>query len=138
VSSEGQLLVGQSYDCHLHIYSAECSHVKSIKLPDNDTLFDAAWTPHGNIIYIYSKWRSGKVVTVSRSGDVIRRTDVLNSSFFSNPGNLSVSIDGGIYLISNNYTSVYQLIEDDLTLSLMFNVSDGWKCWQVNQSVNRQ
>jgi hypothetical protein len=122
VSSESQLLVGQSNDHQLHVYSADCRHVTSIKLHDYDKVCDAVWTRHGNIVY--SEWRSKKVVTMSQSGDVIQQTNV------SNPRNLSVSIDGVIYLISD-CTSVYQSTDDGVTWSHMFTVSDGCECWQV-------
>jgi hypothetical protein len=86
------------------------------------TVWDAVWTRRGNIVY--SEWRKGKVVTMSQSGDVIQQTNV------SQPSYLSVSTDGVIYLISE-YTSVYQSTDDGLTWSRMFNVTDGWQCWQV-------
>ena len=121
VSSEGQLLVGQVDGGQLHVYSADCCHVTSIKLPDN--VYDAVWTRRGNIVY--SEWRSTKVVTMSQSGDVIQQTNV------SMPSYLSVSTDGVIYLISDNYKIVYQSTDDGLTWSRMFNVTDGWECWQV-------
>ena len=122
VSSEGQLLVGQCWDRQLHVYSADCCHVTSIKLPDNDKVCDAVWTRRGNIVY--SEYDRGKVVTMSRSGDVIQQTNV------SQPRYLSVSTDGAIYLVSYD-TSVYQSTDDGLTWSRMFNVTDGWDCEQV-------
>jgi hypothetical protein len=61
---------------------------------------------------------------MSQSGDVIQQTNV------SQPSYLSVSTDGVIYLISE-LTSVYQSTDDGLTWSRMFNVTDGWECWQV-------
>jgi hypothetical protein len=73
---------------------------------------------------VYSEYGSGKVVTMSQSGDVIQQTNV------SQPNKLSVSTDGVIYVISE-YTSVYQSTDDGLTWSHMFNVIDGWECWQV-------
>ena len=72
VSSEGQLLVGQYRDRQLHVYSADCRHVTTIKLPDNDKVYDAVWTRRGNIVY--SMFSGSTVVTMSLSGDVIRRT----------------------------------------------------------------
>jgi hypothetical protein len=122
VSSEGQLLVGQWDDSQLQVYSADCCHVTSIKLPNNDSVFDAVWTRRGNIVY--SEWDKGKVVTMSQSGDVIQQTNISQPSYFS------VSTDGVIYIISL-YKSVYQSTDDGLTWSCMFKVTDGWQCWQV-------
>lgn len=96
VSSEGQLLVGQSDERQLHVYSADYSHVTSINLPDNDEVYEAVWTSVGNIVY--SEWRKGLLVTMSRSGAFIQQANVLNSRF------LSVSSDNFIYLTSG-YTS---------------------------------
>jgi hypothetical protein len=124
VSSEGQLLVGQGGDRQLHVYSADCCHVTSIKLPDNDTVCDAVWTQHSNIVY--SELSRGKVVTMSQSGDVIQQTNI------SEPSHFSVSTDGVIYLISE-WTSVYQSTDDGLTWSHMFNVTDDWQCYNVNK-----
>jgi hypothetical protein len=120
VSREGQLLVGQRR--HLHVHSANCSHVTSIKLPDDDSVCDAVWTPGDKIVY--SEGLSDVIVTMSQSGDVIQRTNV------SWPTYLSVSTDGVIYLISAE-TSVYQSTDDGLTWSLMLNVTDGLRCYQV-------
>jgi hypothetical protein len=122
VSSEGQLLVGQSLDSQLHVYNADCCHAISIRLPENGMIGDAMWIQCGNIVYC--EWVRGKVVTMSQSGDVIQQTNV------SKPSSLSVSTDGVIYLISD-YTSVYYSTNDGLTWSRMFNVTDVWQCWQV-------
>jgi hypothetical protein len=121
VSRKGQLLVGQWHDRQLHIYSANYSHVTSIKLPDDYIVYDAVWTPRGNIVY--SDWGE-QVVTMSQSGDVIQKTHILDPDFFS------VSTDGVIYLISK-WTIVYQSTDDGLTWSPTFEVTDGWQCRQV-------
>jgi hypothetical protein len=130
VSSEGQLLVGQSLDRHrLHVYSADCSHVTSLATPHNDMVYDAVWTPRGNIVY--TEYYRGKVVTLSQSGDVIQQTNVSHASY------LSVSTDGVIYLTSLSrpnkawLSSVYQSTDDGLTWSHMFNISDDFWCNQV-------
>jgi hypothetical protein len=124
VSSEGQLLVGQAGARQLHVYSAHCSHVTSITLPDDDDVWDAVWTRRGNIVY--SEWRSGKVVTVSQSGDVIHQTHVLDPSY------LSVSTYNVTYLISG-YKSVYQSTDEGLTWGHVFTAFKDWQCWQVIQ-----
>jgi hypothetical protein len=130
VSSEGQLLVGQSLDRHrLHVYSADCSRVTPLATPHNDTVYDAVWTPRGNIVY--TEYYRGKVVTLSQSGDVIQLTNVSHASY------LSVSTDGVIYLTSLSRPNkawlsiVYQSTDDGLTWSHMFNISDDFWCNQV-------
>jgi hypothetical protein len=122
VSSGGQLLVGQLGERQLHVYSADCCHVTSIKLPDNDMVWDAVWTKRGNIVYC--EWVRGKIVTMSQAGDVIQHTNV------SMPTNPSMSTDDVIYFTSAG-TSVYQSTDDGLTWSRMFTVADGWQCCQV-------
>jgi photosystem II stability/assembly factor-like uncharacterized protein len=103
--------------------------VTSIWLPNNIQVAEVVWTQNGNIIY--SEADTYKVVTMSRSGDVIRQTDVFR------PWYLSVSTDGVIYLI-HKQKDVYQSTDEGLTWSRMFNVSEGWIVLASDQSVNRQ
>jgi hypothetical protein len=49
---------------------------------------------------------------------------------YQTPGNLSVSTDGVIYLISE-WTSVYQSTDDGLTWNHVFTVTDDRECCQV-------
>jgi WD40 repeat protein len=121
VSSEGQLLVGQGSDNHLHVYRANRSHVKSITLPDTD-VYDAVWTLRGNIVYC--KRFSDKVATMSKSDKVIQETEA------KNPIHLSVSTDNVLYLLSD-FISVIQSTDDGLKWTLAFEVSDEWTCLQV-------
>jgi hypothetical protein len=122
VSSEGQLLVSLWDDRQLHVYSADYSHVTSITIFDSDSVYDAVWTSRGNIVC--TARRSNIVVTILRSSDVMRQTNLLQ------PGYLSISADDVIYLISD-HTSVFQSKDDGLTWNHLFNVSDDCKCWQV-------
>jgi hypothetical protein len=122
VSSEGLLLVGQRFGHLLYVYNANCSYVTSIWLPNEIQTPQVVWTQSGNIIY--SERDSQKVVTMSRSGYVIRQTDVFR------PWYLSVSTDGVIYLI-HKQEDVYQSTDEGLTWSHVFIVSGGWRCWHV-------
>jgi hypothetical protein len=123
VSSEGLLLIGQYRDqSQLHVYNADCSYVTSIKLYTDKHVADAVWTRRGNIVY--SEDGNGKVVTMSRSGHVMRQTA---GFVFSH---LSVSTDGVIYLIHKR-KDVYHSTDDGLTWSHVFNVSDGCDFYQV-------
>jgi hypothetical protein len=122
VSKEGQLLVGQRNNSNLHVYSANCSHVTSVKLPDNQSVCDVVWTPRGKIVY--TECRSGKVVIMSQSGYVIQETKRLRLRYFV------VSTDDVIYVISGAKL-VYKSADDGLTWSRMFEVSGGVLCVQV-------
>jgi hypothetical protein len=124
VSNEGQLLVGHWFDHTLHVYRADGSRVKSITLSYSEIVTDAVWTRQGNIVYCKLLEDSCNVKTISQSSKVIQQTNILQ------PSSLSVSTGNAIYLISAG-TSVYQSTDDGLTWSRMFDVSDGWKCWQV-------
>jgi hypothetical protein len=94
----------------------------SIKLPANKHVAEAVWTRRSNIVY--SEADSRIVVTMSRSGDVIRQTNVFKT------GCLSVSTNGVIYLI-HKQEDVYQSTDEGLTWSHVFNVPLDWKYEQV-------
>jgi hypothetical protein len=104
--------------------------VTSLATHHNDTVHDAVWTPRGSIVY--TEYNRGKVVLLSRSGDVIQQSNVSHASYFS------VSTDGVIYLTSLSevpvltwLSRIYQSTDDGLTWSPMFNVSDEFWCYQV-------
>ncbi len=119
VSSDGQLLVGQSHDRQLHVYSADGSHVSSVDLPDGDTLKDAVWTPRGNIVY--SADNSKRVVTMTRQGHIIQHTKGFVPNYFT------VSADNVIY-VAVTRSGVYQSTDDGVTWSLVFKLADDWGC----------
>jgi hypothetical protein len=115
VSSEGQILVGQQLDRQLHVYSANCSHVTSIALPHNDTVYDAVWTRRGNIVY--TAYNTERLVLMSQSGVVIQQNPRL-----STPSTLSVSTNGIIYLVNADRHWVSQSRTDGLTWGIMFGI----------------
>jgi WD40 repeat protein len=119
VSSGNQLLVGQPGDSQLHVYSAEGNHEASINLPNDDILRDAVWSPCGNIVYTTIK--SNNVVSMSRSGNVIKRITDLFADF------LSVSTDEVICL-ADFKNGVYQSTDDGKTWSLVIDMPAGWQC----------
>ena len=107
----------------LFIYSREGRHLSTITTNDNDQLWDATWTPRGNIVH--TTWDSNKVVVMSESGEVIS-----THTQMTEPRYLSVSSDDIIYL-ADWETGVYQSTDDGVSWSLVFKSTDGWHCEQV-------
>ena len=118
-----KLLVSRELLSQLFIYSREGRHLSTITTNNNDRLWDATWTPRGNIVY--TTWDSNKVVVMSESGKVITTHKKMTS-----PSRLSVSSDNIIYLADSN-TGVYQSTDDGVSWSLVFKSTDGWHCKQV-------
>ena len=107
----------------LFIYSREGRHLSTITTNDNDQLWDATWTPRGNIVH--TTWDSNKVVVMSESGEVIS-----THTQMTEPRDLSVSNDDIIYL-ADSKTGVYQSTDDGVSWSLIFKSTDEWHCKQV-------
>ncbi len=61
------LLLGHDYFSKLFIYSREGRHLSTIATNDNDKLFDASWTPSGNIV---CTTYDNRVVVMSESDKV--------------------------------------------------------------------
>ena len=119
-----KLLVSCVYYCsQLFIYSREGRHLATITINDNDKLWDATWTPRGNIVY--TTFKSNKVVVMSESSEVITTNTQTTSPLY-----LSVSNDDIIYL-ANWGTGVYQSTDDGVSWSLVFESTDGRHCMQV-------
>ena len=118
-----KLLVSCCGLSQLFIYSREGRHLSTITTNNNDWLFDATWTPRGNIMY--TTYFCNKVVVVSESGKVITtHTQMTEPRYFS------VSNDDIIYL-ADEMTGVYQSIDDGVSWSLVFKSTDGWHCYHV-------
>ena len=107
----------------LFIYSREGRHLSTITINNYDKLWDATWTPRGNIVY--TTCPSNKVVVMSESGKVITTHTQMTV-----PRYLSVSSDDIIYLADSN-TGVYQSTDDGVSWSLVFKSTDERHCWQV-------
>ena len=112
----------------LFIYSREGRHLSTITIDNNnklksDKLWDATWTPRGNIVY--TTYNSNTVVVMSECGKVIfKRTQM------TEPRHFSVSCDDIIYL-ADYKTGVYQSTDDGVSWSLVFKLPDGCYCRQV-------
>ena len=118
-----KLLVSRYNLSRLFIYSRDGRHLSTISTNDNDNLFDATWTPHGNIVY--TTFMSKKVVVMSESGKVI----TINTQM-TDPRCLSVSNDDVIYLAEWD-KGVYQSTDDGVTWSFVFKSTVKWHCMQV-------
>ena len=118
-----KLLVSSKYLSQLFIYSREGRHLSTVKINNSDELFDATWTPRGNIVY--TTCFNNKVVVMSESGKVITTLTQMTP-----PRCLSVSNDNIIYF-ADLKTGVYQSTDDGVSWSLVFKSTDGWHCWQV-------
>ena len=118
-----KLLVSCDFFSQLFIYSREGRHLSTITTNNNDKLYDATWTPRGNIVY--TTQLSNKVVMMSESGKVIT-----THTQMTEPRYLSVSYDNIIYLAVLK-TGVYQSTDDGVSWSLVFKSTDEWHCWQV-------
>ena len=118
---DDKLLISCHYNSRLFFYSLDGHHLSSLKINDNDELWDAIWTPRGNITYSTC---SNKVAVISKSGEVISLTQMTEPRFFS------VSNDGIIY-VADKKRGVYQSKDDGVNWELVFKPADGWQCWQV-------
>ena len=119
-----KLLVSYSYYLfQLFICSRKGRHLSTITTNDNDRLFDATWTPRGNIVY--TTCYSNKVVVMSESGKVITTHNQMTK-----PRRLTTSNDDIIYL-ADYEIGVYQSTDDGVNWSLVFKSTDGWHCEQM-------
>ena len=123
-----KLLVSRKCLSQLFIYSREGRHLSTITTNYNDRLWDATWTPRGNIVYM--TYRSNKVMVMSESGKVITTHTQMTS-----PRYLSVSSDDIIYL-ADYETGVYQSTDNGVSWSFVFKSTNGWHCWQVIKVIN--
>ena len=106
----------------LFIYSHEGRHLSTITINDNDKLYDAAWTPRGNIVY--TTCNCNKVVVMSESGEVISTHTQVTAPQY-------VSVSNHIIYLADRETGVYQSTDDGITWNHVFKSTDGWHCWQV-------
>ena len=136
---ENKLLVGcrlwGEYQTLLFIYSSDGHYLSNISdipfhyvVDKNETylLWDAQWTPSGNIIVALElkTFLKSKVMVFTETGNFISSTQ------FILVNRLSVSSDNSIYLC-DNVTRVYQSTDDGISWSIVFNSTDvdgGWLC----------
>ena len=119
----GKLLVSSVSQCQLFIFSWDGRYLSTVSTNTNDKLYDAVWTPLGNIAYVTDE--NNKVVVMSECGQIVI-THYLTTGLQC----LCVSNDGIIYLTAAD-TGVYQSADDGISWNLVFKPTDGWLCQQV-------
>ena len=113
-----KLLVGTSHHSYLFIYSCNGLLFSNNIINETNSLCDATWTPHGNIIYTI--FDNDIVVVMSVSGEVITTYTQI-----TNPRYLSVSNDDIVYLTASE-TNVYQSADDGVSWSFfLIQLMDG-------------
>ena len=116
---EDKLLVSGSKLFFLLIISLEGRLLSTIET-ENDSLFDASWTPRGNIVY--TVWDEKKLVVKSESGEII----VIHHNI-ADPCYFSTSSEGIIYVADTN-TCLYQSKDDGISWNHVFSNTDGKLC----------
>ena len=117
-----KLLVGNYERIQLFIYSSQGHHVSTIKTISSTRLYDASWTPRGNIIYTSTE--NSKVTVLSESGKLIKLSSM------GKPLCLSVSNDDIIYL-ADMATGIYESADDGISWKLVISLKDKYRCKQV-------
>ena len=113
-----KLLISSFHISQLFIYSRDGHHISTITIPYNDTLLDAAWTHHGNIVY--TTYNNSKVVVMSQVDKVI----ILYTQM-KRPKNLCV-LNNVIY-IADFFIGIYQSRNGGENRDLVFSkLPDQW------------
>ena len=117
------ILIGTFLGSKLMIISSDGRNLGTISLQSTDSLYDAVWTPRGNIVYTTSRrgthpLKRIEVVTISMSGLPIKRQTI-------GLGRLSVSNDKIIYL-ADDKTGLLQSIDDGINWDVVFTSTDEW------------
>lgn len=117
-----KLLVSGSGLFRLYVYSRQGQYLSLITIENLESVYDAAWTPSGNIIYTTVK--TNKVVVMLESGRVIARSQTMD------PRRISVSADDIIF-VADYIAGVFQSTDGGVTWKLLFKSAEGWQCWQA-------
>ena len=118
-----KLLISRIDFSQLFIYSHEGRHVSTITIEADERLWDASWTPRGNVVYAT---RSNKVAVMSASGKVFNTTQ----KQMIEPRHFSISNDDIIYLC-DIMEGLYQSTDDGFSWNLVFRPTNGWHFWQA-------
>ena len=115
-----KLLVSSIGQSQVFIYSREGRYLSTFNIHDNDSVRDATWTPHGNIVYTTFR---DKLVVMSESGEVSTPQTQI-----THPQKFHASSDDIIYLTSflDMSLGVYQSTDDGVSWSLVFNITYDW------------
>ena len=113
---DDKLLISRCSLSLLYIYSREGLCLSTIKTNGNDKLWDATWTPQGNVVY--AARHNAKVVVLSVNGTIIALHTHMKS-----PRYFSISNDDIIYLTEGE-TGVHQSKDDGVSWNLVFPLTD--------------
>ena len=124
---KNKLLLGGEDFSQLFIYSNEGVYLSNITTTDdNITLWDATWTPSGNIVY--TKFNCGELVVMTESAEII-----IKHTQMTKPWYFSVSDD--IIYLTDLDEGVYQSTDDGISWSLVFKTTAGWDCEHVIKAI---
>ena len=121
----GKLLISSdsAYLRRLLIISREGIHNNTVKFTNSSgPLFDATWTPDGNIILAFTS--TGKIDKITESGQIIHSQYYKKSLIYS----LSVS-NKTIYLATQ--LGVLASLDNGYSWSIVFEAPDGAAIWKV-------
>ncbi len=88
-------------------------------------VFNAVWTPRGNIVCTTSKNKT--VVVMTQSGEVLAETSMTTSNW-----NVDVSTTDDVIYLVDNKSSVHQSTDGGLTWNHVFSSPDDWRMWQLS------
>ena len=114
-------LAGHYNLTELYIYNWDGTQISTVKV--GNELWDASWTPGGNIMYTTCKFNCGRVVLITKSGSFLK------SCPMKQPRCLTV-LNNDVYL-ADSATGVYQSKDDGNTWDQVIQSCGGWHCWQV-------
>ena len=123
-----KILIGELYCTELFLYDVNGKFLSTLKL--GARVFDATFTPNGNIIC--SKMHNSEVIVMSEDGEIV------HSKHLQSPRCISVSADG-IVFVTDAGIGVFQSRDNGCTWSCVFNVTtSSWNCWQTIKIRNDQ
>ena len=132
---QDKILVSRSKHRKLYIYEHQ-KYKSTIPINGEEKLYDATWTPGGNIMY--TTHESKQVVVISESGKFISK-----SADLAKPRLLSISYDKIIYLadfekgVFESTNDDSQWFSDSVRWRFIFKpTNELWCCWQVIKVEN--
>ena len=120
---KNKLLLGCEELSQLFIYSNKGLYLSNITTTDDNTpLWDATWTPSGNIAY--TKRKDGELVVMTESAEIIiKHTQMIKPRYFG--------VSNDIIYIADLHKGVYQSTDDGISWSLVFKSTAGRECEHV-------
>ena len=120
---DDKILIGKFFHSELFVYYRKVNRLETITINETD-LYDASWTPNGNVVY--TTLNSNKVTVITENGTILAHSQMRITAVCC----LSISSDGMIYLAVSQ-AGVYQSTNDGFSWTLVFKIVDGWYCWHA-------